>query len=62
MQAVIELLRNEATRGPVLDAVKVLDTQLITFVTLLVKEEARQDEAKRKGEIAITVTDTVCKP
>lgn len=57
----MELLRNEASREQVQLAVAEQETVVTKFVSLLLKEEERQAD-DRKKEPAITVTDTQCKP
>ncbi len=57
----MELLRNEATREQVQLAVAEQETVVTKFVALLLKEEEKQAD-DRKKEPAITITDTQCKP
>jgi hypothetical protein len=59
VQTVIDLLRNEETRTQMLEAAKLLDNQLTTFLTLLVQEDLRQHP---KGQQAIVITDGQCLP
>ena len=57
----MELLRNETTRDVVQLAVVEQNTVVTQFVSLLLKEEKKQEEGRKK-DIAITITDTQCKP
>jgi hypothetical protein len=63
VQQIVDMLRNDATREQVQLAVTEQLNVVTTFVSLVLKEEARQgDDNKKESAVTSNVTATQCKP
>jgi hypothetical protein len=63
VEKIVEMLRNDATREQVQLAVTEQLNVVTTFVSLVLKEEARQgDDNKKESAVTSNVTATQCKP